>query len=154
MDKTFMDELNHLLEVANELSLCSLKKCSKTAIKVKENKQIMSDMMKMITTNDQNIKKTIIDKISTDKDILANEVCIYTHCSEIYKKLINIFISIIEKFKTSLPNHPVVNPSNGLLKILEEIKELVNKKTLSKAQLTKLHKNKNILFFTIMNSRT
>ena len=55
-----------------------IKKCSKTAIKVKENKQIMSDMMKMITTNYQNIKKTIIDKISTDKDIIANEVCIYT----------------------------------------------------------------------------
>jgi hypothetical protein len=86
MDKDFLKELSSLMDIAQKLSVCSLKKCNETAIKVKENREIMATMMSIMFSKDMKKKQELIAKISANQDVINNELCMFNNCKDVYIK--------------------------------------------------------------------
>lgn len=151
MNNNYLNDLNLLLDASNKMSVCALKSCNDTVIKVKENKTIATDMIKMISSTDFKEKQKLIDKISSNQDMINNELCIFNNCKEVYMNLLNILIDIYEKFSKQFPENPAFDKKNGIVKHLEKIKKISNKKKLTELDFKTLRKNKNILMMTIMS---
>jgi len=139
-----MEELNILLNVANELSLCSLKNCKDSTIKVKENQELVKLMPTIMFSSDIKEKNKLIRKITSNQDIINNELCIFNSCTDIYIKLLNILIPLFEKILGKAP-------SKEMTGMLNQIKKLVAKGNLTKKDLINLQKHKTYLMFTLMS---
>ena len=146
MNKNFMKELNILLNVANELSLCSLKNCKDSTIKVKENKELVKLIPTVMFSSDIKEKNKLIKKITSNQDIINNELCIFNSCKDIYIKLLNILIPLFEKIL-------VKSPSKEMTGMLNQIKKLVEKDNLTKKDLINLQKHKTYLMLTLMSAK-
>ena len=153
MDKEYMQILNGLLDAGNELTACALKNCAETAAKVNENKDITSTMVKIMFSKDFKEKEELIAKIASNQDIIDNELCIFNSCKVVYKKLLNVLITVFTNFAKKMPNNPMFDPKNGITSVLNNIKTLIKKKNMTQEDLKTLQKEKTILLLTIITNK-
>ena len=151
MSSKYLKQLNNLIEVANMLTSCANEKCKETSETIKNNKIIYNEMNAIMMIGDNKKKEELISKLASNTNIIKNDICNFNKCRKIYIKLIKVLIQFFNKIPLDY-KYKIYNPS--VKEALIVIKQLLKQKSLNQDELNEIHKNKNILFMSIVNSKT
>lgn len=154
MNEKFVKDLSLLLDASSKLTLCAKAKCAKTLETLNSNTEFKIQMLKIIGTKNLKDKTSLITKLVEHSDVINHNKCIYKHCKQVYMDLLNILIKVFDKFANDKEfKTKKVFPHLEMSKILNEIKTIIQKKTLTTPDFKKLQKNKILLFSIISNNK-
>lgn len=120
MDKDFSKNINKMLKLSVNMSMCSSKKCEELKIKLAKDKQYLTNYLKYKTEINAQKKEKLLEELSNNELLYKYNKCIIKNCKKISKQLLHSIKLILDKLPK---NHPKYKE---LHKMIHELKDLYN----------------------------
>lgn len=139
----FIKNLDLLLDISTKVFKCAIKRCNTYT------NDTNTKLLKILKNKNLKKKEILIKKLASNKKNLKLDKCLYKKCKDIHIKLIKILIKTTKDLCKNSYDAELIN--NNLKLSLKKLIKLSKKSSLNSSDLKEMSKNKNILFYTILN---
>jgi len=132
MDKKLNSEMQKMIGVISELSMCSTQKCGESRKKMIENKEIYKQYLQANLEIDIKKKEKLLKEVYKNKLVYDYNHCIFNNCKKMYHDLLKVLESFIGIIK--FPKETKMEISKNVKKI----KSLLNSKNINDDKINEI----------------